>query len=291
MSMLNRTLRVEERRAAGETARVFHEAKQTLRVDGVGLVLRRWAVHERSLVALWDALQPNAETIFFEQAADRLRTEAVDIASAWEPLGALSNAALGESQTYHARRALLTYHYADAKLMLLVSAALLALTDDPSARAEKAAGPILTLERGLPARMAPLEMGSERPFDPYLRRLFLDIRRTLGTRFVDDEYRTLALWPRYLGAGWACLKVRTGCEPYRAGCARLAALSRDLARGLPYPVNLRRYDAEALVEETASVERQLPGLMLSVALLNLDHAAPESLRRSPFPLEVATAWA
>jgi|GEM_PF-6708524 len=59
---------VDEYEARGETERVYHAIRQTLRVTGVNLNFRTWAFFERFFPVMWDAIRPNAETRAFEEA-------------------------------------------------------------------------------------------------------------------------------------------------------------------------------------------------------------------------------
>lgn len=74
------------------------------------------------LPALWEAVCPNAETRVFEEAADRLRAEAMRRVETLGTLDAPLFASLGESQAYHVRAALALYHYVNPKLSILTSA-------------------------------------------------------------------------------------------------------------------------------------------------------------------------
>lgn len=74
---------IPEHEATDEIERVYHEIRQTLRVTGINLNFRTWAAVDNFLPAQWEALRPNAETRVFEEATDRLRREAVQIAQAW----------------------------------------------------------------------------------------------------------------------------------------------------------------------------------------------------------------
>lgn len=289
ITLTKRARPLAESEAAGETERLFHEIRQTLRVTGVPLPLRRFAAYERFFPALWGAMRPNAETRAFEEAADRLREEAVHAAAGMDRLSVLGRAQLGESQAFQAENALMLFHYLDPKLLLFASALSNALDGAPSPNG-RAHGSVELLERGAPSRMPPLELVDEPVEEESVRSVFRDIKRTLGVSEIHEDYRALALWPRYLVAGWLRLKPVVKTAGHHATCDRLRALSRDLARSLPHPVSLSREtlerdgeDAAAIIEEAHRLEAELPGLVLNVALLALDWQAPELARRSPFP--------
>ena len=201
-------------------------------------------------------------------------------------LSALPKAQLGESQAYQVQAALALYHYLDPKLLVFASA----LTQALEARGERARpegprGSAELLERGAPRKMAAMELVEERPSEETARRVFREIKRAYGLSSVSGDYRTLALWPKYLASAWERLKPMARAEGRRVAAARLRDLSRQLALELPYPAVLPAEAAgdAALLADARELERSLPPLILNVALMYLDWEAPELLRRSPFP--------
>lgn len=283
---------VEEHEARGETERVYHEIRQTLRVSGVNLNFRVWATFAEFFPVMWDALRPNVETRAFEDAADRVRAAAVGASG---PLGRVrlpESAALGESQAYQVRAALALYHYVNPKLLVLTSAVRLALAGETVG--VDGGGGAERIVRGTPAKMYPMEMLPEEPEDERVRSIFADIRETLGLSRVNSDYRTLALWPDYLAAAWDGLKPIAQGDAHRRAADALREVARREARDLPHPLPLSRERVEALGEEvdevvktTEQFEQLLPGLILNVALLSLDWSSADALARSPFPAETA----
>jgi len=282
---------VTEQMASEAVAKTFEEIKQALRVTGISLNFRTYAAYERFFPLMWAAMRPNVETRAFEEAADRLREEAVHAAAGMERLSVLARAQLGESQAFQAENALLLYHYLNPKLLIFQAALARALEQDtPEPRAGKAAGSAELIERGAPARMPPMEMVEEPADDPVVRRTLRDIRHTLSLEETHSDYRTLALWPRYLSAAWQRMKPIVKTDGYDTACVRLGEAARRLAQTLPHPIELSRElvgregeDADALLADTKRFETALPGLILNVSLLVLDWQAPELARRSPFP--------
>lgn len=279
---------VTEQRADPATERLFHEIRQTLRVTGISLDFRAYAAHGSFFPAMWEAMRPNAETRAFEEAGDRLREEAVHAAAGMDRLSVLGLARLGESQAFQAEAALLLYHYINPKLLVFTSALAGALEGAPP-RGPRGSAELL--EKGEPARMPPMEMVEEAGAeDPAVRRTLRDIKRTLALEEIHSDYRTLALWPRYLSSAWLRLKPVVGTQGYRMTCQRLTELARELAARLPHSVGLSAQalarqgaDPDAVLRQTREFERTLPPLILNVALLALDWQAPELARRSPYP--------
>lgn len=280
---------VAEHEARGETARIYHEIRQTLRVSGVNLNFRTWAGFETFFPAMWAAVQPTAASQAFESSSDDLRARAADLALALPALDI--RAEVGESQRYQIAQALALYHYINPKLLLLTVLVRRGLT------AERQAADATTTDLGpkvpfgAPPAMAAMEMVDDPPADARLRRLFRDISNTMALPAVNSDYRTLALWPDYLEPGWAALKRVVRSDDYRQAAAALAQEAATVADRFPTPtsLNLRRLKArgvktDALLKTTIGFERLLPPLILNIALLTRDWRRDAQLRVSPFPL-------
>ncbi len=281
---------VTEYDADGECERVYHEIKQSLRVTGINLNFRTWAGYEKFFPAMWDAMRPLAETRAFETAADSVRAEAVRAADKLPRLENQARAALGESQAYQLRAALDLYHYINPKLLVFTSAVKLALDGAQPERGGKASADVELVERGVPARMYPMEMVSSEPEEERIKELFEDIKQTLSLSSINSDYRTLALWPDYLGAGWEKLKPIVQGDEYKRTSDNLRETARKLAHTLPFPVPLSRERVEELGEDAGEIakttekfERLLPSLIINIALFSLDWKTPETLVQSPFP--------
>ncbi len=266
--------------------RVYHEIRQCLRITGVPRYFDAWAEKPRLLGAVWLGARPAVETRAFEEAADRVRAEAVALADPMGRLSALGRAGLGESQAFQAQAAVLLFHYLDAKLLVLNAAVQLALEAAPVSRDGGAAADCELVERGASERMAMLEAVDEKSPDHVTARVFRELKKAPGGRLPSDALQ-LALWPGYLEAAWERLRPLAAGQDYARACARLRELSRALAAALPRPVSLGGALGSQDAADAAALAREyqgaLPGAVLNAALLALDWQAPEILRRSPFP--------
>ncbi len=285
---LGKSPSVPEYEATGETARIYEDAKQTLRLSAVPLAFRTWARFEAFFPLMWNALKSDAETRAFEEAADRVRAEAADAAQGLGRLNAAAQAKLGESQAYHVRAALDFFRYANPKLLVFAAAVALGLDGELSSVPD--AGSAEMLARGVPVKMAPLELAPERPSDPSARRVFKDIQRRLGGPEPDDEWRALALWPGYLSAAWETATQVLDRDDLKSARERLLGLAREGGRRLPFPAELGRErlaeqgeDVEGLAAETRRLAESLSRQTLLVAALSLDWRPVEAARESPFP--------
>jgi hypothetical protein len=282
---------IEERKARGETLEIFHQVRQSLRISGVPHCFRLWAAFPIFLREMWTRIRPNVETRNFEAAADELRALAVHYAQAFPSIHSFEEAQLGPSQRFWVQRSLELYHYIDAKILLLICAVRLAIDRAMLTRPEGEAQPIERPERilrGVPTRMVAMEMIPDGEFNPAIEDLFTDLRRSQHLRTIYPEYRTLALWPGYLERAWNGLKPLVDLVEYRDALKSLRRHARQLALTLPFRIDFDLANlgeqVEALVDSTARLERQAPGLLLNVALLTCDAFVNVDVSRSPFPV-------
>jgi hypothetical protein len=280
---------IAEHEARGDTARIYHEIKQTLRVTGVNLNFRTWAAFPRFFPAMWAAMQPTAASQAFESGADDVRACAAELARELPPLEIQTR--IGQSQRFHIQGTLALYHYINPKLLLFTVLVRRGLAGEtpPAASTPTVLGPKVPF--GAPAEMAAMEMVDDRPGDRRLRRIFRDIQQTMRLTSINSDYRTLALWPDYLEPAWALLKRIVRTDGYQQSGAMVAKSAAAAADRLPTPVSLdlrrvrgRGADAQALMEATARFERLLPPLILNIALLGREWWPGDELRRSPFPI-------
>lgn len=279
-----------------EIERVYHDVKQTLRVNGVPLNFRAWAAWGEFFPAMWDAMRDNAETQTFEDAGSRLRVAGLEAATRLGKPDAVSRVTLGESEAFQIRAALDLYYYVDPKLLLFTCALRLALeghvtgaftmTMPTTVQPEK-------IERGIPRNMISMEMVEEEQAQNHLRGVFEDIKKTVGLERIQSEYRTLALWPDYLEAAWTALKPITQRPEYHREVDMIRDLGRQLATALPFPIGLTRQtieelgaDSDEVAEGIEKFERFLPALILNISLLQLDWKAMHFLEVSPFPAKL-----
>ncbi len=279
---------VKETEATGEIERVYHEIKQSMRVSGINLNFRTWAGFDKFFPAMWDAMRPLVETRAFEDAADQIRAVSVGLAEDLGALNARSQINLGESQQYQIKDALRLYHYINPKLLVFTSKVKQALEAESLSNAGDISG-LELIERGIPARMYPMEMVAEEPDDERVAAIFEDIKETLSLSSINSDYRTLALWADYLEASWNALKPFTQTDGYAQASNDLRELSRNLASHLP-DVSLSKQQVEDLGENAGEIlkttekfERLLPSLVLNISLFSLDWQSTEELLKSPFP--------
>jgi hypothetical protein len=289
LTMLRQRMPVDEHAATGETARIYHDIRQTLRVSGVNLNFRTWAGFGRFFPLLWDVMREIAASRAFEAAADDVRAEAVRRAFELPPIDAADYVVLGDSQQFHIKAALELYHYINPKLLVFTAIVATAL-ERPSA------GTIVPVPdgrvpRGVPAAMFPMEMVDERPTDRNIQSLFDDIKKTMQLTSINSDYRTLAMWPRYVEAAWRRLKPLVRSPSYIEAASAIRSAAAAHAGELVQHVALDRTraadageDVDAIIETTTRFEWLLPPLILNIAMISRDWWPADRLQASPFPL-------
>ena len=290
---------VKETEAEGEIERCFHEIKMTMRASGVNLNFRTWADFEDFFPAMWDAMRPLAETRTFETASDNVRAKAARLAESLGGLNAASGVLVGESEAYQIQAALDLYHYINPKLLVFTAVVRLALEDENAdGAASENISNLEKIERGVPARMFPMEMMPEKPDDERLREIFDEIIETFDLSSINSDYRTLALWTDYLGAVWEKLKPLAQTSRYEAAANELRDAAIELSRELPAPVSLSKErvedsgeDYDLILKTTKEFERLLAPLILNIALISLDWKTADVLAESPFPARTREAAA
>ncbi len=280
---------VAETEADGEIERVYHEIKQSLCVSGINLNFRTWAGYEKFFPAMWDAMRPVAETRAFETAADEVRAESVRIAETLGAIGAKSNANLGESQRYQIEKALELYHYINPKLLVVTAKVRQAMKNEAAPTQNALPKNTELIERGIPAKMYPMEMISDEPDDAEIAAIFEDIKKTLELSSINSDYRTFGLWKNYLAAFWQQLKPIVENAEYEQASNELRETARKSARNLP-PISLSKKqveelgeDADEILKTTEKFEKLLPSLVINISLLSLDGKTANELVKSPFP--------
>lgn len=272
------------RRPAPETEQIFHEIRQTLRGSGIDPVFRAWAADDEFLRLLWPQLKHNAQARSFEDAAESLRRTASLCAQEMGRMGT-DLAHLGESQVYQIRQALKLYSYLAPKILILATATRLALEGKSVGETPPSLQEWMLL--GVPAEMYPMELVSDPPTDPRLRKAFKDIQKTLRLERISYPYRTLALWPEYLLPSWNNLKPLIGNEMYARFAKTLQADAERAAEALPFPIQLPLHSK--MLARTQRHERHLPALVLNLELLRLDIESVRELASPPFPAEFEEA--
>jgi hypothetical protein len=111
------------------------------------------------------------------------------------------------------------------------------------------------------------------------RKIYDDLKRTLGVPVVNTDYRALARWPDFLRDYWALLKSLVQSPLYKEHCQALRASAIALAQELPerfqltvaqlQDAGLDDAEVEAAVRLTETFFKLLSGLVLNVSVAKI----------------------
>ncbi len=237
---------------------MFQEFEQALQATGVDLDFSTWAGYEKFFPAMWQAIRPQVESGSFEEKANRVRANAVQLAQQLDWLDK------SENQACQITAALDLYHYVTPKLLVLTASLLLSLE-----------------------AQAPECAAADSHEDDLLRQLFKDVQRTMPLPLVCSSQAKVALWPDYLQGGWQKIQALVCTHNYQCAASELREFTRSLIS--PSGVKLSRKNLieigenpERIVAINRKLEELLPPLIINITLFQLDWQTPEKLSSSRY---------
>lgn len=281
---------VTEAQATGATLQVFEEIRSALAVPHVDLLFQSYAAFPRFLELFWRAAKPTLETQEFFDLSYRLGSDAYTRACSYfevPDLGTtLRQNGAGEAQVREVSAAVDLFQYNNPLLLLLTAA-----------QAQAFEGMMAPARGGTrPASHATFEQTAGTSDDggsPEFRRMFDDIRQTLGVPAVNTEYRAFARWPEFLKVYWSILKPLARSPIYAECQRRVEESAVALAGELPEPPQLSIGTMEdagmsedeitAVVQTTETFLHVQSGSVLNtaVARIALDGGNPVVRSRRP----------
>lgn len=236
----NKLNMVSETEARGETARIFAELKETLGIPHVSMVFRVLASLPRFFPLFWKAARPMLQTGEFFSTAEHIRVDAhhrmqtrfavPNLRSKLTEMGFTTGA------QEEVKDVVELYEYVNPVLLLNMAALMEGLEHPdgvprhgslPAQHPSHPGRPILVDER-----MAP---------EP-TRKLYDDIKQTMGTPYLNTSYITFGRWPDFLREYWNSLKPIIGSANYEEQRAALRDFALSAARDLPEAIHVSPAD-------------------------------------------------
>lgn len=254
---------IRESEADEATRAIYFEIKETLGIPYVSTMFQVFASFPDFLRLFWDRARPVVETSEFFSIAERLGAEAYtrmhnyfnvpDLAWKIESMQ-FSAGAQGEL-----KRAVELYHYSHPVLLELC-AALMQAFENPEAAVREGTPTQLPAHREKPILV------EEENAPPETRRIYEEIKRALGTPFLNTCYIHLGRWPEFLGEYWESLKPVIASLPFEQHCRALRESALALAAELPQPIQLSTSELEeaGLPRDDVSSIVQAAGWLLDV---------------------------
>ncbi|HEX7962391.1 MAG TPA: halocarboxylic acid dehydrogenase DehI family protein [Terriglobales bacterium] len=239
---------VPESAAQGRVLEIYQEIKAALGVPQVNILFQAYGAYPKFLELHWQAIKPTLGTAEFFQFADRLRAEAYTRAHNYFAVPDFCEE-VKEMQLSQGARQELTeivelFHYNNPLLLLIVAAQMHAF-DEASVTQRQSSSPATHPVFAHKPCSVPEEHATER-----VKRVYEDIKRTLGLNFINSDYRALGRFPDFLEAYWEAMKPALALPIYSEHKRRLRESAFGFAAELPFAPQLSiQHMQDAGVEE------------------------------------------
>ena len=232
----NKLSMVSESEAKGDTARIFFDLKETLGIPHVSMVFRVLASLPRFFPLFWRTARPMLQTGEFFSAAEEIRADAYKRMQTRFSVPDLHSKLIQMDFSQRAQDEVMDvvqlYEYVNPVLLLTMAVV--------SEGMEHPDGPIKhgTLPAQHPSHPSRPILVDERLAPEPTRKLYDDIKRTMGTPYLNTSYITFGRWPDFLREYWSTLKPVIGTPNYDEQRTALKAFAVRAANDLPEAIHL-----------------------------------------------------
>lgn len=272
----NKLKLVREADAGDRIRPIYEDIKQTLGLPFVNLVFQAFAVYPDFLERQWRAFKPLLQTGEFFEFSDRLRGEAYtrmhNYFAVPDICARLEKEKLSSGILQELTGVVELFHYNNPPLLLLLAAQLQAF----EVRIGREATPTAADHPVFTDRPALIE---EDTAPPEIRRVYDDIKRTLGLPMINTDYKAFARYPDFLVAYWDVLKSVSQSPVYSESQQGMRESAWSLVRELPVRVDLTVShliddglsddDLSDIIRITDLFLRTLSGLVLNIAVAKI----------------------
>lgn len=231
LSRKRRLSLVSETDASGRTLEIYQEIKVALGVPHVNVIFQAYGAYPAALEAIWNALRPCVETSEFFRCAERLRGEAYTRTHNYfavpDLCATIQQVHFSTGAQHELTDVVELFHYNNPLLLLIVALQLQAFEDGPAVArtAERNANhPVFTRK--------PIKISEDEASTP-IRKVYDDIKRTLGVPVVNTDYQAFARFPDFLNVYWTALKPAVMSPLYGENRHALHDSAITLATDLP----------------------------------------------------------
>jgi Halocarboxylic acid dehydrogenase DehI len=222
---------IPESQAQGRIFEIYQEIKAALGVPHVNLLFQAYGAYPAFLELHWQTMRAVLQTTEFFQFADRLRAEAYTRAHNYFAVPDFCEEVKEMQLTQGARQELAEvvelFHYNNPLLLLIVAAQMQAFDEAPMPQ-RQSVGPAIHPVFDQKPCSVPEERATER-----VKRVYDDIKRTLGLNFINSDYRALGRFPDFLEAYWEAMKPALALPIYLEHKRKLKESAFSLAVELP----------------------------------------------------------
>jgi hypothetical protein len=260
---------IYEGEARGRLRKLYHQIEATMHVPFVNYLFRTLAYYPSFLQYALEVSRPNLLALSFERAADDLRKHAIP-----EMITLTLPSFVTRRDLRGAGTILPVFHYDNAKLLLLTTAWIEALSERPIALHPKED---TYVPPGIPLhfpRHIPM-MRLERTPQP-VKQLIKSIVDTHATFGPASDYRSLACYPTFLAGAWQQIHPLVRTPWYQERKQALLSHAQVLAHTLPYPLPLSPERLRPILSDREVTschgilnmfQQMLPGLILDIELM------------------------
>jgi hypothetical protein len=266
---------VPESAASGEVLEIYAEIKHALGISYVNPMFQAYAAFPEYFRLLWKTLRPGMDTREFFSAAQRIAAEAYTRVHNYFNVPDLSRKIeemeFSPGAQHELKDVIDLYLYNNSVLLLIVAAQMQAF-ENPGAVPRPATAPAEH-----PSHPERPILVDERIAPPETRKIYDDIKKTMGTPFLNTSYINFGRWPDFLREYWNALKPEVPTPLYGQNALALQHSALALAAELPQPLQL----SPALLEESGVSHADLSAViqltefffqLLSKQLLNIAFA-------------------
>jgi len=281
---------VSEADATGRTLEIYQQIKSALGVPHVNVIFQAYGAHPRFLDVMWNLLRPAVATREFFAKADHLGAEAYTWMHNYFPVPDLcyqiKQIDFSVGAPHELTGVVELFHY-NNPLLLLIAAILLAFEDGPVKHWTAEVGADHPVFKDKPIKIT--EEAAPAP----IRKIYDDIKRTLGASYVNTDYQAFARWPDFLSAYWNALKAALASPIYGESKHSLRESALSLASQLPnapqlgmehvHEMDLGSQEMSAAIHITEEFLETLSGLVLNIAFARIALEGGNQLRPTAKP--------
>jgi Halocarboxylic acid dehydrogenase DehI len=268
---------VPESEAEGEILEIYAEIKEALGLPYINPMFQALASYPAFFRVFWKTLRPDLETGEFFSLAQRIAAEAYTRVHNYLHVPNLSRRVeemeFSPGAQEELRDAIDLYLYNNS-VLLLIAAAQMQGFENPSASSRPASAPAVH-----PTHPERPILVDERNAPPETRKIYDDIKKTMGTPFLNTSYINFGRWPDFLREYWGALKPVMLSPIYEQNRGALHQSALALATELPGPLQLSpshleesgisHSDLNAIIQITEFFLTQLSKQLLNIAFAKI----------------------
>ncbi len=268
---------VPETEANGEVLEIYAEIKHALGLPYVNPMFQALGGYPEYFRVLWNALRPDLETREFFSLSRRLAAEAYTRVHNYFNVPNLGRKVqeldFSPGAQEELREVIDLYLYNNS-VLLVIAAAQMQGFENPTASPRPASVPAEH-----PTHLERPVLVDERNAPPETRRIYDDIKKTMGTPFLNTSYINFGRWPDFLREYWAALKPVMLTAIYEQNRVAIRNSALSLATELPRPLPLSptqleeagvsHSDLDAVIHITDFFLEQLSKQLLNISFAKI----------------------